>query len=35
MNENNTKSIWKVIGASSMGTLIEWYDFSFLAAYPL
>ncbi len=27
MNENNTKSIWKVIGASSMGTLIEWYDF--------
>ncbi|RKO70253.1 MFS transporter [Sphingobacterium puteale] len=27
MNENSTKSIWKVIGASSMGTLIEWYDF--------
>lgn len=27
MNDNNTKSIWKVIGASSMGTLIEWYDF--------
>lgn len=27
MSENNTKSIWKVIGASSMGTLIEWYDF--------
>jgi MFS family permease len=22
-----TKSIWKVIGASSLGTLIEWYDF--------
>lgn len=22
-----TKGIWKVIGASSMGTLIEWYDF--------
>lgn len=28
MKENtNTKTIWKVIGASSMGTLIEWYDF--------
>nr|WP_306429576.1 hypothetical protein [Sphingobacterium sp. E70] len=27
MNDNSTKSIWKVIGASSMGTLIEWYDF--------
>ena len=26
MNQNN-KSIWKVIGASSLGTLIEWYDF--------
>ncbi len=24
---NNTKGIWKVIGASSVGTLIEWYDF--------
>lgn len=23
----NTKGIWKVIGASSLGTLIEWYDF--------
>src|SRR5690606_9318560 len=23
----NTKGIWKVISASSMGTLIEWYDF--------
>lgn len=23
----NKKTIWKVIGASSMGTLIEWYDF--------
>ncbi len=22
-----TKGIWKVIGASSVGTLIEWYDF--------
>jgi len=22
-----TKGIWKVIGASSLGTLIEWYDF--------
>ncbi len=28
MNKNNeTKGIWKVIGASSLGTLIEWYDF--------
>lgn len=26
MNQN-TKGIWKVISASSMGTLIEWYDF--------
>ncbi len=25
MNQN--KGIWKVIGASSLGTLIEWYDF--------
>lgn len=25
-NEKN-KTIWKVIGASSVGTLIEWYDF--------
>jgi MFS family permease len=23
----NTKGIWKVITASSVGTLIEWYDF--------
>src|ERR1700741_5362797 len=23
----DTKGIWKVIGASSLGTLIEWYDF--------
>jgi MFS family permease len=23
----NTQNIWKVIGASSAGTLIEWYDF--------
>src|SRR5687767_625783 len=23
----NPKNIWKVIGASSAGTLIEWYDF--------
>lgn len=27
MNNNETKGIWKVIGASSLGTLIEWYDF--------
>lgn len=26
-NQNDTKGIWKVIGASSLGTLIEWYDF--------
>ena len=26
MNSKN-KGIWKVIGASSLGTLIEWYDF--------
>ncbi len=26
-NTNETKGIWKVIGASSLGTLIEWYDF--------
>lgn len=26
-NEVSTSSIWKVIGASSAGTLIEWYDF--------
>jgi MFS family permease len=25
--QNQTNSIWKVIGASSLGTLIEWYDF--------
>lgn len=24
---HDTKGIWKVIGASSLGTLIEWYDF--------
>lgn len=24
---SETKGIWKVIGASSLGTLIEWYDF--------
>lgn len=24
---SETKNIWKVIGASSLGTLIEWYDF--------
>lgn len=24
---NQPKGIWKVIGASSLGTLIEWYDF--------
>ena len=27
MHENSTKGIWKVISASSMGTMIEWYDF--------
>ncbi|MFM9911021.1 MAG: MFS transporter [Chitinophagaceae bacterium] len=27
INETNTKGIWKVIAASSVGTLIEWYDF--------
>ena len=27
MLNSNTKSIWKVIGASSVGTMIEWYDF--------
>jgi MFS family permease len=27
MKENTTKGIWKVISASSMGTMIEWYDF--------
>ncbi len=27
MSQTETKSIWKVIGASSAGTLIEWYDF--------
>ncbi|WP_313807761.1 MFS transporter [Flavobacterium sp.] len=27
MNKTETKGIWKVISASSMGTLIEWYDF--------
>ncbi|NNV54078.1 MFS transporter [Limnovirga soli] len=26
-SNNETKGIWKVIGASSVGTLIEWYDF--------
>ena len=26
-NTQATKGIWKVIGASSLGTLIEWYDF--------
>ena len=26
-NEPSSKGIWKVIGASSVGTLIEWYDF--------
>ena len=25
--QNHTKGIWKVITASSVGTLIEWYDF--------
>ncbi|WP_309641528.1 MFS transporter [Flavobacterium sp.] len=27
MSKTATKGIWKVISASSMGTLIEWYDF--------
>ncbi|MBK0370590.1 MFS transporter [Flavobacterium agrisoli] len=27
MSQNDTKGIWKVISASSMGTMIEWYDF--------
>ncbi len=27
MSEKSTKGIWKVITASSLGTMIEWYDF--------
>jgi MFS family permease len=27
MSQPTNKGIWKVIGASSVGTLIEWYDF--------
>lgn len=27
MKQKSTKGIWKVISASSMGTMIEWYDF--------
>lgn len=27
MKADKTNTIWKVIGASSVGTLIEWYDF--------
>ena len=27
MPHSTKNSIWKVIGASSLGTLIEWYDF--------
>lgn len=27
MGKTSTKGIWKVISASSMGTMIEWYDF--------
>ncbi len=27
MNSKSTKGIWKVISASSIGTMIEWYDF--------
>ena len=27
MSNTSTKGIWKVISASSMGTMIEWYDF--------
>src|SRR3954463_10981124 len=26
-NQVSTSHIWKVIGASSVGTMIEWYDF--------
>ena len=29
MSQPTNKGIWKVIGASSVGTLIEWYDFIF------
>ena len=25
--QNVTKGIWKIITASSVGTMIEWYDF--------
>jgi hypothetical protein len=28
MKEKSTKGIWLVISASSMGTMIEWYDFT-------
>ena len=27
MSDKSTKGIWKVISASSLGTMIEWYDF--------
>lgn len=27
MSKTSTKGIWKVLSASSMGTMIEWYDF--------
>lgn len=27
MQKNESKSIWQIIAASSVGTLIEWYDF--------
>jgi MFS family permease len=27
MSSSSTKGIWKIISASSLGTLIEWYDF--------
>ena len=27
MSDKKTTGIWKVISASSMGTMIEWYDF--------
>jgi hypothetical protein len=30
MKKKSTKGIWKVISASSMGTMIEWYDFTSL-----
>lgn len=31
-NEISRSKIWQVIGASSVGTMIEWYDFTSSAA---